>query len=474
MFLYNTYLKGFVKNNLKKRKKQSCAYAKKKLHIQKLKKKSFFRKNILRPGLLISKPFHTDHPYHFTRIAHCTPHHSCPKPRSSPQPRSSPFPLHACTLPSIPFQMARNVIDFLCTLAQPRNLIDFPLYIYPFEDYYGWIFFKLAKRSYQLPKQKHKNGSLLAGTLLAVSPVSHVMAPMGAAQSAAKELLDTILDAIVRIFDNYAVVGELLESKSSQHAAMNTPKSMVATISGIPDSEASKDTRGYTIGFSMFVLQSECQQLICEILRATPEAASADAAVQTARLANKAPSKDKGQETHIIIILIFFLICLFNYSFFSDLDFLDQHMLSDFGPGVEVFNCTICGDIIGWPYNILQNPFSGIDELIYSREPPPPPQFPISIIPLFISNNRLRDPPKTDFFKNFYICAAFFSLFWEFVFVIGLVFERYLSSRSRFSKNLTWGTHAMRRRHFYSTNGFVSEKTQTNPGPKPELQAGRI
>ena len=39
--------------------------------------------------------------------------------------------------------------------------------------------------------------------------------------------------------------------------------------------------------------QSECQQLICEILRATPEAASADAAVQTARLASKVPSKEK-------------------------------------------------------------------------------------------------------------------------------------------------------------------------------------
>ncbi|WJX23825.1 Dysferlin [Trifolium repens] len=40
--------------------------------------------------------------------------------------------------------------------------------------------------------------------------------------------------------------------------------------------------------------QSEWQQLICEILRATPEAASADAAVQTARLASKVPSKDKS------------------------------------------------------------------------------------------------------------------------------------------------------------------------------------
>ena len=41
--------------------------------------------------------------------------------------------------------------------------------------------------------------------------------------------------------------------------------------------------------------QSECQQLLCEILRATPEAATADAAVQTARLTNKDPVKEKRQ-----------------------------------------------------------------------------------------------------------------------------------------------------------------------------------
>ncbi|XP_071734584.1 exocyst complex component SEC8 [Rutidosis leptorrhynchoides] len=149
----------------------------------------------------------------------------------------------------------------------------------------------------QLSKEKHKTGTSIAGSLLAVSPVSPVMAPMGAAQSAAKELLDSILDAIVRIFENHVVVGELLESKSSQQVNMNTPKSMVAEVSGNPDSEASQVTGGYTIGFSMTVLQSECQQLICEILRATPEAASADAAVQTARLASKAPSKDKRDKS---------------------------------------------------------------------------------------------------------------------------------------------------------------------------------
>ncbi|KAM7532360.1 hypothetical protein LguiB_035770 [Lonicera macranthoides] len=149
--------------------------------------------------------------------------------------------------------------------------------------------------SYQLPKQKRQNGILLSGTLSAVSPVSPVMAPMGTAQAAAKELLDSIMDTIVRIFENHVIVGELLESKSSQQMDMNTPKTMATEVSWNPDSEASHATGGYSIGFSLTVLQSECQQLICEVLRATPEAASADAAVQTARLASKTPSKEKRE-----------------------------------------------------------------------------------------------------------------------------------------------------------------------------------
>ncbi|KAF3434014.1 hypothetical protein FNV43_RR25117 [Rhamnella rubrinervis] len=156
----------------------------------------------------------------------------------------------------------------------------------------GLHFIKGHLESFQLPKQKRQNGMSLAGTLLAVSPVSPVMAPTGKAQAAAKELLDSILDTIVRIFENHVVVGELLESKSVQ-VDINTPKSMPTDVNWNPDSEASQVTGGYSIGFSLTVLQSECQQLICEILRATPEAASADAAVQTARFASKVPSKDK-------------------------------------------------------------------------------------------------------------------------------------------------------------------------------------
>lgn len=140
------------------------------------------------------------------------------------------------------------------------------------------------------PRHKRQNGISLAGTQLAVSPVSPMMAPAGAAQAATNELLDSILDIVVRIFENHVIVGELLESKAAQQVNLNTPKAMMG---GDTSWNHDSDIGGYSIGFSLTVLQSECQQLICEVLRATPEAASADAAVQTARLANKTPSKDK-------------------------------------------------------------------------------------------------------------------------------------------------------------------------------------
>lgn len=64
----------------------------------------------------------------------------------------------------------------------------------------GLHYIKGQLESYQVPKQKHQNGISLSGALLAVSPVSAVMSPTGKAQAVAKELLDSILDAVVRIF----------------------------------------------------------------------------------------------------------------------------------------------------------------------------------------------------------------------------------------------------------------------------------
>ncbi|KAJ0249506.1 Exocyst complex component SEC8 [Hirschfeldia incana] len=151
---------------------------------------------------------------------------------------------------------------------------------------------KGQSEAYRLSKEKPQNGMSNSGSHLAVSPVSPLMAPGGKAQTAAKDLLDSILDTIVKIFENHVVIGELLELKASQHD-INTPKSLPTDVNWNTDSEASQVTGGYTISLPLTVLQSECQQLICEILRATPETASADAAAQTAKLSKKTPKKDK-------------------------------------------------------------------------------------------------------------------------------------------------------------------------------------
>ncbi|KAJ3704316.1 hypothetical protein LUZ61_008021 [Rhynchospora tenuis] len=148
--------------------------------------------------------------------------------------------------------------------------------------------------SFKMLKHKNKNGSSLNGTQQIVSPISPLMTPTGQAQRAVSELLASVLSSIIHILENHFIVGELLETKTLAHGdSINTPKaSAAAEVNWNPDSESSQATGGYSVTFSLSVVQSECQQLICEILRATPEAATADAAVQTARLANKAPVKE--------------------------------------------------------------------------------------------------------------------------------------------------------------------------------------
>lgn len=76
----------------------------------------------------------------------------------------------------------------------------------------GLHFLKGHLEIYQLPKQKRQNGMSITGNLLAVSPVSPVMSPGGKAQVAAKELLDSIFDAIVRIFGETWVLFFILPS----------------------------------------------------------------------------------------------------------------------------------------------------------------------------------------------------------------------------------------------------------------------
>ncbi|KAG2583143.1 hypothetical protein PVAP13_6KG215706 [Panicum virgatum] len=147
---------------------------------------------------------------------------------------------------------------------------------------------------FQMLKQKTKNGASVMAAQLVVSPISPAMAPAGDAQRAAGQLLRSIFECLLDILENHIIVGDLLEEKSTSEVDnINTPHITYGDPSWNPDSESSQATGGFSVAFSLSVVQSECQQLLCEILRATPEAATADAAIQTARLANKDPVKEK-------------------------------------------------------------------------------------------------------------------------------------------------------------------------------------
>ncbi|KAM7278988.1 hypothetical protein ACFE04_006122 [Oxalis oulophora] len=54
---------------------------------------------------------------------------------------------------------------------------------------------------------------------------------------------------------NHIIVGELLESNSSQQANMNTPKSMIVTEASWNVDPESQVTGGYNIGLSLTILQ---------------------------------------------------------------------------------------------------------------------------------------------------------------------------------------------------------------------------
>ncbi|KAG0618847.1 hypothetical protein M758_4G095100 [Ceratodon purpureus] len=106
---------------------------------------------------------------------------------------------------------------------------------------------------------------------------------MAKLQTAAQELLESVLALVLQILENHVVVGQLMEVKehSSQLSNGHTYWSN--------DVDANQQTGGkYSLGGVLTVIQSEVQLLICDILRATPDATSAESAAQTARLASKA------------------------------------------------------------------------------------------------------------------------------------------------------------------------------------------
>ncbi|KAJ7568516.1 hypothetical protein O6H91_01G036000 [Diphasiastrum complanatum] len=129
-----------------------------------------------------------------------------------------------------------------------------------------------------------------------LNAVPQYMGPIGSAQTAAQELVEAILILLAKILENHIIVAEALESKPSvtSESTFTSSSEKFNNLQWNNDPDVARATGGYSLAFVLMVLQSECQQLICDILRATPDAASADAAVQSARLASKTPMNDNG------------------------------------------------------------------------------------------------------------------------------------------------------------------------------------
>lgn len=132
--------------------------------------------------------------------------------------------------------------------------------------------------------------SLTVGTALVTGPVAS-MGPLSMCQAAAQGLLESILGLVCHVLENHVFVGEMMEAKSAVQDDASSPRRINGDLSWNADPDIARATGGYSLSFALTVIQSECQQIICDILRATPDAATTDAAVQTARLASKLPGK---------------------------------------------------------------------------------------------------------------------------------------------------------------------------------------
>jgi exocyst complex component 4 len=120
---------------------------------------------------------------------------------------------------------------------------------------------------YQLSKHKTKNGALAVATQLVSSPISPAMAPTGDAQWAASQLLGSIFECLVDILENHITVGELLEQKSSTEVGnVNTPHVANVDTSWNPDSEYSQATGGFSVAFSLSVVQVAITSLLSSVM----------------------------------------------------------------------------------------------------------------------------------------------------------------------------------------------------------------
>lgn len=113
-----------------------------------------------------------------------------------------------------------------------------------------------------------------AGAHMRDGAAALVASPMHAAQVAAHDLLESIMQMLLQVLENHVCVCELIDKKVANVATQGSRGVSLQE----QDIALNAPTGGYSMAFAWSCIQSEVQQLICDILRATPDSATTDGA----------------------------------------------------------------------------------------------------------------------------------------------------------------------------------------------------
>eukprot|EP00850_Spirogloea_muscicola_P003874 SM000016S01862 [mRNA] locus=s16:323459:331808:+ [translate_table: standard] len=114
------------------------------------------------------------------------------------------------------------------------------------------------------------------GARVDIKTTAPTTGPFSSAQLATQELLNSILDRLAHVLENHVVAGQTLEAKTRDGVKIGSPQQNTHVA---PDSDADREQvmGGYSVAYIWACLQGECQHLLYEIVRASPDGTIADA-----------------------------------------------------------------------------------------------------------------------------------------------------------------------------------------------------
>ncbi|GBG80319.1 hypothetical protein CBR_g30687 [Chara braunii] len=123
--------------------------------------------------------------------------------------------------------------------------------------------------SAMLPTKPGSSYAVRQINFLAVSSAVSSYHPMEATLAAAQDLLESVFTACLHVLENHVIVGEMMDAKLHAGGVQIQGPGVDKTAS---DEDGSPHLGGYSIPFVWSCLQSELHQLLCDMLRVSPDA----------------------------------------------------------------------------------------------------------------------------------------------------------------------------------------------------------